>query len=1024
MIVLNMIIRNAADTIEKALDSVKNTVDFYVIGFAGESTDDTRAIVEKWMDANTEEARSILLDFEFTDFGEARNRVLAETPEGFEWLMWMDADDYVLGAESIKQIVEAAPADVGAIQFPYVYQTDENGHPQVVHDRERVVRLNLGWTWRRPVHESLHTETPHRIVRFDNATWVHQWKDNKETRHDRNMELLRKYYEEYPEDRRTTLYIAHALYSVEDWANALTWFADYFGEPQNVLEQWQAAVFAGDCAQQLGDFEQAIGWYHQAIDVRPELSDPYIGIGQCLTQTNQHDKALAWYKMADDKQMPPSLLFVIPGRYTFNRWAYEHQSLAALGYYPQAAEICLKALEYTKGKHEGFTYYYNGYQETIYARQSLESLRHLVFHLQNRGDALNALEILKFAPKNILEMPEFEQLQAEAYKAVEHIFNPAMDIYDGEKYVAGRGARIYEQEPERMERVQAVFERLEQLAAKRAEDGKILTIVDIGGGDGLIAIRLAEKYGYLVTVIDANTYNIELAKKYAEERGVADKLRFIAGDARSLAPEEVGAHDVALCMEVIEHVLDPAVLLMFGLDVAERLIVTTPHQAVGRELKNTPDDIHLHHVREFDFGMLCRMAVGVGAKIETIDTVMSLGNLLPGYGNWLYELYRDESQLKMPVVFYVGAAVEKWNPTQIDKEGIGGSETAVAEMAKLFRAAGHAVFVYGTVDGVWDGVFYRNHKHFDPSGPAGGAGALLFVSSRVPEVFDTPVNAAVKWLWCHDNDYGDRITTERAEEINAILVLSEWHKRLFAEKYPHVADKLIVTGNGIKAERFATVPDESERNPHRFVWSSSFDRGLERVLDLWPDIRDMWDDAELYVYYGFDVADKMFGMNHSGYNEFRARIVEKLQQNGVVYVGRTPQNQMPAEFAKAGVWLYPTKFAETYCITALEVQAAGVVPVVSTTGALPERTEAGGIILSDIAVDTDELILAALSRYNEGGEQLRAKLREYALSFTWERVHKQWKALIDKNVKKNIKERQAEMAQAGKDGELSNTEPA
>jgi len=1022
MIVLNMIVRNAADTIEKALNSVKPAVDFYVIGFAGESDDSTREIVMSWLEANTDSA-FITEDFEFVNFSDARNRVLDATPKDFEWMLWMDADDYILSPETIPAIVKDAPEDVGSIQFPYVYQTDENGNPQVVHDRERVIRLSLDWRWVRPVHETMTTNTPHRIVRFDNATWVHQWQANRDTRHDRNLELLRAYYEENPADRRTTLYIAHSLYSAEDWANAREWFADYYNEPQNELEQWQAAVFAGDCSQQLGDFESAIGWYHQAIDVRPEVIDSYLGVAACLTQTNQHDKALAWYKMANDKAMPPSQLFVLPGRYTFNRWAYEHRSLAACGFVEQALEICGKALEYTKGQHEGFTYYFNGYRETLLAQKSLESLRHLVYHLQNRGDALNALEILKFAPKNVADQEEFEQLQQAAYAAVEHLFDPSLDIYDGEKYIAGRGAHTYEAEPEKMQRVAAVFERLEKVAAERAKAGKNLTIVDIGGGDGLIAIRMVEKYGWLVTLIDSNAYNIELARKYAEERGVADKMRFIAGDARSLAIEDVGAHDVSICLEVIEHIIDPAQLVMFGLEVADRMIITTPHQAVGAELRNTPDGVHLHHVREFDFGMLCRLAVGVGASIETLTTAMSVGNMLPGYGNWLYELKRRE-ELKLPVVFYVGPSVEKWNPEQVDGEGIGGSETAVVEMAKLFRNAGHAVFVYGMVDGVWDGVFYRHYKHFDPSGPAAGAGALLFVSSRVPEVFDAPVNAAVKWLWCHDNNYGDRITTERAKEINTILVLSEWHKRLFSEKYPHVADKLVVTGNGIDPERFADVPDEDKRYPTRFVWSSSFDRGLERVLDMWPAIRERMPAAELKVYYGFDVADTMYGPNNAAYNAFRANIVQKLQQDGIEYVGRIPQNQMPVEFAKASYWLYPTKFEETYCITALEVQAAGVIPIVSDKGALPERIGKVGAILSEFALDEDEMILAVLARYNGDTRELRASLRTHALSFTWERVHKQWKGLIDKSVKANIKQRQAELTRAAEDGEQQNTEPA
>ncbi len=1006
MICLNMIIRNAASTVVDALDSIKPAVDFVVIGFAGESTDDTRTLVTTWLDKNFPQ-KNVTVDFDFVDFSAARNRVLEATPEGFEWMIWADADDIVLGAEEIPGVVEHLPDNVGAVQFPYVYQTDENGNPQVIHDRERLIRLSLGWRWQRPVHETLRTDAAHKIVRVDRATWVHAWKTNQDTRHDRNMELLHAYYESNPEDRRTTLYIAHALYSAEDWVNAREWFADFFNKPTNELEQWQAAVFAGDCSQQLGDFDAAQGWYFQAIDTRPELIDPYIGMAQCLTQVHEHEKALAWYKMSDDKQMPPSQLFVLPGRYTFNRWAYEHKSLAALGFFEGARDVCRKALDYTKGKHEGFAYFFLGYSENINAKRSLESLEHLVGHLQNRGDALAALEILKYAPKNIVEEEDFVALQRAAMRAVEHVFDPSMDIYADESHWAGQTAGAYETEPEKMERVRYVFERLEKVAAKRAKEGKNLTIIDIGAGDGGIAVRMAEKYGWLVTVLDTNPNNIKLARERAKERGVEDKLHFVCGDARSLASEEVGLHDVAICLEVIEHVLEPALIVQFALGVAPRVIITTPHQAVGAELKNTPDGTHLHHIREFDFGMLCRLAIGCGANIETLTTAYSANNILPGYGSWVYELVQ-RTDMKMPIVFYVGPSAEKWSPEQIDEEGLGGSETAVVEMAKRFRADGHAVFVYGEVDGIWDGVFYRHYKHFEPSGPAGGAGALLFVSSRVPEVFDEKINAAVKWLWCHDNNYKGRLTTERASEINTIAVLSDFQKRLFEVDYPFAADKLIVTGNGISPGRFSSVPDDSIRKKHRFVWSSSFDRGLQRVLDMWPKILDEWPDAELLVYYGFETADAIYGTRSAQYNTFREGIVEGLSQKGITYVGRIPQNQMEEEFSKAGFWLYPTSFSETYCITALEVQACGVIPVVSDMGALPERLS-GVTPPLDVNAD-DKAYLERIFGYNElERAKILLAIRKYALGFTWEKVHKQWKTLIDKSVKKNIKLRQLEL---------------
>ena len=1033
MIVLNMIARNAASTVIDALDSVKAAVDFYVIGFAGKSDDLTREKVVEWLEANAP-ARFVVDEYDFNNFSDARNRVLAMIPQEFRddpnsWMMWLDTDDTVLGASELPGILEKMPPEVGVVQFPYIYQTDENDNPMVIHDRERVVRLKLDWYWFRPFHETLRCNTPHTIARFDTLTWVHNWRVNAETRHTRNMALMQAYLADNPDDKRTIIYIGHSYYSQEQWQDAVEWFARYYHDPENTLEQWQAAVFAGDACFQLDQIEMAIGWYMQAIDVFPQYADPFLGIAACYVKQGEHAKAIDWYAMADGKQYPPSILFILPARYAFNRWAYEHFAFAGTGQFSKALEVCEKALDWTKGKHRGFQYYLNGYREALDQIRSKQAFQQLVKHLQERGDALAATEILRFAPKSIVEDEEFIRLQQYAYKAVEHLFNPSIDIYSGDECWAGGSEGAYATEPERMPRVQAVFDVLARHAAAKAESKRRLTVVDFGCGDGSVAIRLAEKFDYRVTGIDTNEANIERARKRADERGVGDKVRFIVGDARTMDAAEIGAHDCALILEVIEHVLDPALLVNAAMEVSDVLIVSTPHQQVGDEIKNTPDGIHLHHVREFDFGMMVRLATGLGLNINTLKTAYPdpEDTVLPGYGQWIWEANKEPAN-KMPVVFYVGPAAEKWTPEQVNGAGIGGSETAVVHMARLFRAAGHAVFVYGPIDGIYDGVVYRNHKHFDPSGPAAGAGALLFVSSRVPEAFDRPINAAVKFLWCHDNTfrYGsvDRLTPERAEEIDAILVLSEWHKRKFEADYPFAASKLVVTANGIDPTRFARSLDKSERDPHKFVWSSSFDRGLDRVLAMWPQIREQMPDATLDVYYGFDLADTIYGTRNPVWNALREKLVEGMQQDGVNYVGRRPQNELAEALYGAGYWLYPTEFEETYCITALEMQAAGVIPLVSDRGALPERLAPGLTALrgeDDLYLEVlDDVETGKLPEFTD-----REALRKYALKFTWLRVHTHWKKLIDKYVKKNIAARKKQqVAGNGKQDSDRGEEPA
>jgi len=57
----------------------------------------------------------------------------------------------------------------------------------------------------------------------------------------------------------------------------------------------------------------------------------------------------------------------------------------------------------------------------------------------------------------------------------------------------------------------------------------------------------------------------------------------------------------------------------------------------------------------------------------------------------------------------------------------------------------------------------------------------------------------------------------------------------------------------------------------------------------------------------------------------------------IKFHGNLEQKELAQELGKACVWLYPTNFLETFCITALEMQASKVYSIVRKWGALPER---------------------------------------------------------------------------------------
>lgn len=95
----------------------------------------------------------------------------------------------------------------------------------------------------------------------------------------------------------------------------------------------------------------------------------------------------------------------------------------------------------------------------------------------------------------------------------------------------------------------------------RLGDAVDQTVVDIGGGTGGFAVRVAE-LGHRVTVIDPNPDALAALARRAAERGVADRVVGQQGDLASLGTlVDAGSADLVLCHEVLGLVDDPAAAL-------------------------------------------------------------------------------------------------------------------------------------------------------------------------------------------------------------------------------------------------------------------------------------------------------------------------------------------------------------------------------------------------------------------------------------------------------------------------------
>jgi len=180
---------------------------------------------------------------------------------------------------------------------------------------------------------------------------------------------------------------------------------------------------------------------------------------------------------------------------------------------------------------------------------------------------------------------------------------------------------------------------------------------------------------------------------------------------------------------------------------------------------------------------------------------------------------------------------------------------------------------------------------------------------------------------------------------------------------------------------------------HTLFWGSSYDRGLDNLLFIWPDIRQAFPDAELHVAYGWDLFDKAAAGNPER-QAWKKSVVQLLKQPGITEYGRVSKLQLSGIRKRCGIWAYPTNFQEINCITALETQADGLVPVTMALAALKETAKHGILVEGDIKdVETQQKYLKELLDLmgdEKRWKKMSNKCRKFTNTYHWMTVANRW----------------------------------
>lgn len=361
------------------------------------------------------------------------------------------------------------------------------------------------------------------------------------------------------------------------------------------------------------------------------------------------------------------------------------------------------------------------------------------------------------------------------------------------------------------------------------------------------------------------------------------------------------------------------------------------------------------------------------------------------------------------IYLYSPSHLEPWDRTTPWTTGIGGSETCHIEMSERLARRGLPVESLCPLPGGRDTkaeadpmrpLVWKHYEHLDLTHPG------VFINFRDTAMFEQKLprdKGQRYWFVAQDVDY--RWTPEALAEVDRYICLCQKHKAYTLARYPQLEGRVCVSSNGVRSEfiRSSVLREGLTRDPHRLIYASSPDRGLLFILRNWFRIKEAVPEATLRVFYGFENADKI---GTPALRALKAECLELLKQDGCSWRGRIGQHDLYKEWAQAAVWFYPSDWPETSCISCMDAQALGAVPVTNRYWAVAENVRYGclheGIPQKSPLVGANMIrdVISLLT--DPPDDATRTAMQNWALArFDWERVVDQWLGWINEDLKES-----------------------
>lgn len=230
----------------------------------------------------------------------------------------------------------------------------------------------------------------------------------------------------------------------------------------------------------------------------------------------------------------------------------------------------------------------------------------------------------------------------------------------------------------------------------------------------------------------------------------------------------------------------------------------------------------------------------------------------------------------------------------------------------------------------------------------------------------------------------------------------------FIRKHTSSNSKWFIIPNGVD------TPIPSFKRPSSVIYTSSPDRGLHILLEIWPGIKRKVPDSSLRIFYNFEDwfcrMKELTKFPDANLREcsYRAMYIKeclsRLSSHGVEHFGSVSRERISREVLESEIMAYPcdpVRYTEGFSVSLMEGCASGCAVVTSDADAIPSIYQDGSIIIKNVKsnkdIYADEII--RLLQDDEKRSGVQESGRNLAKNYTWDTLSLKFLEMISSNLK-------------------------